>query len=305
MVRERGGIPTETLMGLRRRLAALPQRDPGRRAEVARIAELFGVSASTVYRALASTRHPKGLRRADRGRPRAADAAQLNRYCTVVAALKLRTTHGQGRKRSTARAIELLEDYGAQTPGGVVRAPKGLLKRPTVDRWLQAWGYDHRRILRAPLERVLAARHEPLGPEARGPARVGGAGTWRADPDAVQRRRRPQWRGLSGIPLRLWRRRRERPSVPVQRHGAEAGQLLRGCPGHALPRQRSGGAQPRVPERDGAPRGALAHAHARRRARRARSSARFARSRKRTRRSTTSTRRTRRRRPMRGCRTSW
>ena len=44
MARERGGIPSETLMGLRRRLAALPGRDPGRRAEVGRIAELFGVS---------------------------------------------------------------------------------------------------------------------------------------------------------------------------------------------------------------------------------------------------------------------
>ena len=41
MVRERGGIPTETLMGLRRRLAMLPKRDSGRRAEVARIASLI------------------------------------------------------------------------------------------------------------------------------------------------------------------------------------------------------------------------------------------------------------------------
>ena len=55
MARERGGIPSETLMGLRRRLAALPRRDSGRRAEVGRIAELFGVSSSTVYRALASS----------------------------------------------------------------------------------------------------------------------------------------------------------------------------------------------------------------------------------------------------------
>ena len=110
MARERGGIPTETLMGLRRRLATLPRRDPGRRAEVGRIAELFGVSASTVCRALASVRHPKDLRRADRGRPRAADPSQMNRYCTIVAALKVRTTNGQGRKLSTARAIEILED---------------------------------------------------------------------------------------------------------------------------------------------------------------------------------------------------
>jgi hypothetical protein len=181
MVRERGGIPTETVMGLRRRLAALPRRDPGRRAEVSRIAELFGVSASTVYRALASVRQPKGLRRADRGRPRATEEAQMNRYCTIVAALKVRTTNGQGRKLSTARAIELLEDYGVQTPDGLVRAPRGLLKRPTVDRWLQAWGYDHRRMLRAPAAVRFEARRSNE--------------CWQFDisPSDLQRLPRPDW----------------------------------------------------------------------------------------------------------------
>ncbi len=74
MAREGRGIPTETLIGLRWRLAALLRRDPGRRARVVRIAGLFGVSSSTVYRALSAVRYPKGLRRADRGRPRSADA---------------------------------------------------------------------------------------------------------------------------------------------------------------------------------------------------------------------------------------
>ena len=181
MVRERGGIPTETLMGLRRRLAMLPKRDSGRRAEVARIAELFGVSSSTIYRALTSVRHPKGLRRADRGRPRTADAGQMNRYCTIVAALKVRTTNGQGRKLSTARAIELLEDHGVLTPDGMVRAPKGLLKRPTVDRWLQAWGYDHRRMLRAPAAVRFEARRSNE--------------CWQFDmsPSDLKRLARPEW----------------------------------------------------------------------------------------------------------------
>ena len=181
MVRERGGIPTETLMGLRRRLAMLPKRDSGRRAEVARIAELFGVSSSTIYRALTSVRHPKGLRRADRGRPRTADAGQMNRYCTIVAALKVRTTNGQGRKLSTARAIELLEDHGVLTPDGLVRAPKGLLKRPTVDRWLQAWGYDHRRMLRAPTAVRFEARRSNE--------------CWQFDmsPSDLKRLARPEW----------------------------------------------------------------------------------------------------------------
>ena len=42
MARERGGIPTETLMGLHRRLAAHPRCDPGRRAEVGRMPSCSG-----------------------------------------------------------------------------------------------------------------------------------------------------------------------------------------------------------------------------------------------------------------------
>ena len=45
MARERGGTPSETLMGLRRRLAALPRRDSGRRAEVGRAAFAAGGGA--------------------------------------------------------------------------------------------------------------------------------------------------------------------------------------------------------------------------------------------------------------------
>ena len=69
---------------------------------MARITERFGVSSSTVYHALVSVRQFKGLRRADRG---AVDVTRMNRYCTIVAVLKVRTVSGQGRKLSTAKAI--------------------------------------------------------------------------------------------------------------------------------------------------------------------------------------------------------
>ena len=72
---------------------------------MARIAEMFGVSSSTVYHALVSVRQFKGLRRVDRGCPRAVDVTRMNRYCTIVAVLKVRTVSGQGRKLSTAKAI--------------------------------------------------------------------------------------------------------------------------------------------------------------------------------------------------------
>ena len=98
-----------------------------------------------------------------------------------MAALKVRTTNGQGRKLSTSRAIEILEDYGVHTPDGLVRAPKGLLKRATVDRWLQTWGYDHRRMVRAPAAVRFEARRSNE--------------CWQFDisPSDLKRLPRPEW----------------------------------------------------------------------------------------------------------------
>jgi hypothetical protein len=65
----------------------------------------------------------------------------LERYCELVAALKVRSENGKGRRLSTRRAIELLEQYGVETPDGLVQAPPGRLKRATVDRYLALWGF--------------------------------------------------------------------------------------------------------------------------------------------------------------------
>lgn len=150
MKRKSATIPVETLLSLRGRLGSLPKRSPARREEVERIATLFDVSSSTVYRALKALHQPKSLRRADRGRPRGLSEAEMTRYCEIIAALKLRTTNRQGRHISTVRAIELLEDHGVETPDGFVQAPKGTLKRTTVNHWLQTWGYDQPRMTRGP-----------------------------------------------------------------------------------------------------------------------------------------------------------
>jgi hypothetical protein len=139
--------PGEALVDLRRRLAVLPARDPLRKAAVAEAAAFFGISAATLYRCLREQLRPKSVRRADHGRPRIASLAEMERYAEIVAALKLRTTNKKGRKVSTARAIELLETHGIETPQGFVRAPKGLLARATMDRFMHQAGYDHRRII--------------------------------------------------------------------------------------------------------------------------------------------------------------
>jgi hypothetical protein len=140
--------PGEALVDLRRRLALLSPRDPARTEVITRAAEAYGVSVWTIYRALRELTRPKSVRRSDHGSTRAVPAAGMERYAEIVAALKIRTTNKKGRHLSTARAIELLEEDGVETPEGPVRAPAGLLKRATVDRVLRALGLDHARVTR-------------------------------------------------------------------------------------------------------------------------------------------------------------
>jgi len=159
MGRSAARIPVEALISLRARLVTFTPRSAGRAAEIARVAELYGVSVSSVYRQLRDLHRPKGLRRADRGSPRALPAVELERYCEIVAALKVRTENGKGRHLSTVRAIELLEEHGVDTPQGLVQAPKGLLAPTTVNRWLRTWGYDHARMTRPPPAVRFEASH--------------------------------------------------------------------------------------------------------------------------------------------------
>src|SRR3954469_22825620 len=54
--------------------------------------------------------------------------AELARYCEIVAAMKLRTTNKKTRHLLTARALELMEQHGIETPDGLVQPPVGLLR---------------------------------------------------------------------------------------------------------------------------------------------------------------------------------
>ncbi len=140
--------PGEALVDLRRRLALLSARDPGRGEVIARAAEAYGVSVWTIYRSLRELTQPKSVRRSDHGTTRVGPTAHIERYVEIVAALKIRTSNKKGRHLSTALAIGLLENDGVETPDGLVRAPAGLLKRATVDRMLRASGLDQARITR-------------------------------------------------------------------------------------------------------------------------------------------------------------
>jgi hypothetical protein len=152
-------IPVDSLLQLRQRLDHVPPKSPERAAQVAAVAQVYGVSSATVYRALQTFPKPRAMHRADRGTPRVLPKAELERYCELIAALKLRTTNKQGRHLSTQRAIELLEQYGVETAQGLIRAPQGVLHKTTVDVYLRQWHLDHPRLTRQPPAVRFEAEH--------------------------------------------------------------------------------------------------------------------------------------------------
>jgi len=143
-------LPTEALVNLRQRLNLLPVRAPERRELVEQTAELYGVSPDTVYRALREFARPKSLKRKDAGVPRKISRDDLSRYCEIIAALKVRTSNKKGRHLSTTRAIQIMEDYGVETPDGLVKLPKGYLTLTTANRYLKHWGMSHEQLSRQP-----------------------------------------------------------------------------------------------------------------------------------------------------------
>jgi hypothetical protein len=153
----RKALPAEALVDLRRRLATLPPRSTECRRVVQETAALYGLSEYTLYRQLRESRHPRPLQRRDRGVPRVLPETELERYCELIAAMKRRTSNRKGRHLSTGEAIRLLEEYGLETPSGFVKAPKGVLKTPTLNRYLKRWGYDYATLAReAPAVRFQA-----------------------------------------------------------------------------------------------------------------------------------------------------
>jgi hypothetical protein len=152
-------IPAEALLDLRRRLAILPPRSPERRRVRQETAALYGVAEVTLYRAVRARTRPRALHRTDVGVPRGLPRAQMERYCEVIAAMKLRTANKQGRHLSTAEALRFLEAYGVETPEGHVQAPPGLLTKATVNRDLHRWGYDWATVQRPPPAVRFQARY--------------------------------------------------------------------------------------------------------------------------------------------------
>jgi hypothetical protein len=143
-------IPIDAIVDLRRRLDQLPPRSASRRVLVQEIAQLYGISEDTVYRTLREGNVVRPVRRVDCDVPRVIPKATLERYCEIIAAIKIRTSNRKGRHLSTVQAIRLLEEDGINTPDGHVTVPVGLLKPTTVNRYLKKWGYDRDTLVRQP-----------------------------------------------------------------------------------------------------------------------------------------------------------
>ncbi len=217
----RKAISAEALIDLHRRLATLAPRSPERRKVMHDTAAVYGVSEQTLYRALAARARPKALRRADRGTPRALPKDQMERYCELVAAIKVRTSNKKGRHLSTTGALRLIEEFGVATPDGHVQTPKGLLNKTTVNRYLQQWGYDRTTLSRQPAAVRFQAEHSN--------------DCWQFDmsPSDLKQIKKPSWVRDDGTPptLMLFSTVDDRSGVAYQEYrcvyGEDAGAALR------------------------------------------------------------------------------
>jgi hypothetical protein len=139
---KRKQIPPEAIISLRQRLENLPPRASERRKLIEETAITYGVSQDTVYRSLRERAKPKSINRNDRGKSRKISAVEMERYCEIIAAMKIRSLNKKGRHLSTIRAISILETEGMETPYGYLKLTPGLLNKSSVNHYLKTWDYD-------------------------------------------------------------------------------------------------------------------------------------------------------------------
>jgi hypothetical protein len=151
-------IPDDRLIELEDRLGLLALKSTERKRMVQEFAHLYDVSVNTVYRCLRERRRLRPLRRSDAGQPRLMSKSKLEKYCRIIAAIKVRTCNKKGHVLSTAEAIRLLE-FGVETPTGLVKAPKGLIKKSTANYYLKQWGYTLPALSIEPVEVRFQANH--------------------------------------------------------------------------------------------------------------------------------------------------
>ena len=152
-------IPEERLFELQQRLDLLPPRNPERMRMIQVFADLYAVSIGTVYRCLRAKRTPKSLRRSDAGVTRVLPSTEMELYCQIIAAMKLKTRNKKNHHLPTTEALRLLEEFGIETSQGLKKPQKGILKKTTVNRYLKKWGYDFLSLNIEPVSVRFQAKH--------------------------------------------------------------------------------------------------------------------------------------------------
>lgn len=135
-------LPTEAIVGLHHQMASLSPKHPERRILIEKTAAGFGVSFSTVRRALKNYHQIRSTSRSDYNKPRKISKEEMLNYCELIAALKMRSTNRKGKQLSTPSAIEILENHGIALENKQIMSPKGLLTKPTVNRYLKRFGLN-------------------------------------------------------------------------------------------------------------------------------------------------------------------
>jgi hypothetical protein len=64
------------------------------------VGNLLTTSNTSGHAMKAGDRRSKDAHRADRGRPRSMPAPEIERWCEIIAAMKVRTTNKRGRTRA-------------------------------------------------------------------------------------------------------------------------------------------------------------------------------------------------------------
>jgi hypothetical protein len=152
-------LAADTLIMLHNRLTELAKRDPKRKLVIREVAKLHSVSVATVYRALRKYDNLSLVTRIDYNRPRLVKYEEMKKYCELIAALKLRTTNKKGRHLSNNACIGIIENYGIELDGRLVKAPTGLLKKSTVSFYLRRFGLEHSLLTAQPVFVRFQARH--------------------------------------------------------------------------------------------------------------------------------------------------
>lgn len=140
-------IPIEQLVMLHNQLGTHPPKNAARKVLIDEFAQSFGVTPSTIYRQLRQCVDFSHHKRKDFNQPRSISSDDMLMYCRLIAALKIRTSNKNNRHLSTPKCIEILELHGIETTQGLVKAPIGVLKKSTVNRYITQWGLAHHSML--------------------------------------------------------------------------------------------------------------------------------------------------------------